>query len=244
MTDKWERLLDYLYDELPPAERRAFEAELARDAELRAELEELQAARRTLAGLPESAPEPAVVTLAPQRPTWRKLGRLAGIAAAVLLLLTLFNARLQVGEGGVVFSMGSPLPAKEASDEQVAALITLKQQLREQERQQQDQLHQLDSLWMERLQHRDEQLRQSWRRQLASLESRQQSKLDRFQHTFRQEELPQLAALLQNLQLQQQEEMRLMLVDLYAHWQQTRAADLQSIESEFSNLYQNVGVGD
>ncbi|MBC6996317.1 HEAT repeat domain-containing protein [Neolewinella lacunae] len=51
-----EALIDYLADELPPAQRRAVEAALENDAMLRAELAELQALLNEVAGQPDPAP--------------------------------------------------------------------------------------------------------------------------------------------------------------------------------------------
>ena len=56
-----ERVLDYIYGELPPDERAAFEAQLGADAELRAELESLQRVHGAFQSLPkvQQSPESA-----------------------------------------------------------------------------------------------------------------------------------------------------------------------------------------
>ncbi|HRE92361.1 MAG TPA: hypothetical protein PK095_24815, partial [Myxococcota bacterium] len=53
-----ERLVDYLYDELSPEARAAFEDELAADPELAAELAALRGARSSFAALPLDPVEP------------------------------------------------------------------------------------------------------------------------------------------------------------------------------------------
>ena len=68
--------------------------------------------------------------------------------------------------------------------------------------------------------------------------------MERFAAEFREKEITELAGLLQNLQLRQQEEIQLIMANFWDHWQQTRAADLQSIESEFANLYQSGAFDD
>lgn len=56
-----ERVLDYIYGELPPDERLAFEAQLGEDAELRAELESLQKVHGAFQSLPKVSQSPESV---------------------------------------------------------------------------------------------------------------------------------------------------------------------------------------
>ena len=240
MTDKLDRLMDYLYGEMVEAERRGFEEELARDPELRAELAALRESRGMLGALPDAQPEAGVRAMPARRIIRAKWPLRAGMAAAFLLLLYLFGARLEVGPRGVVFALGTPPPETEKVITGDGALAGFQQALKERDLRLERQLQEMDSLWMQRLSARERHLQQTWAQQLAGRPALREEEMDALIRQFREAELPELAGLIQNLQLQQQQELRLLLADFWNHWQQTRAADLESIESEFVNLYQNV----
>lgn len=222
-----DRLIEYLYGEMEEEAQRRFEQELAADADLRSELEALRQTRQVLGTLPEVEPPVQIVALKPRRHLWKKWSLSAAAAAAALFLLSLLTPRLEVGDGRLVFTLGAPPPTPEAppvSAAQDPAALERK-------------LVYLDSVWQERLLAREEALRQEWHRQLTTAASRQRAETQHFFDQQWEEQLPGLAGLIQDLQLQQQQELRLMLTDFWDHYQQTRAADLQSIESEFANLY-------
>ena len=230
--DKKERLIDYLYGEMTEAERREFEELLSQDEEMRAEWNALQQTRSRLAELPEIRPEATVVTIEAPRPRWSKWGWRAGAAAAVLLLLSLLNPRLEIGSNGLVLALGAPAPAEtNAPTTDEASMANLQEQLAQRDRELEQRLLQLDTQWQNRLAQREERLQQNWDRQLAIYQTQRQKDLEKFAQY--------LVDLVQNLQLEQQEELRLLLTRFWSQWQETRAADLESIESEFVNLYRN-----
>lgn len=240
--DKKERLIDYLYGEMTEVERRDFEEILAHDAELRAELEALRQTRRQLAAMPEAHPGALVLPMPPVRPAWKKWTLRGAVAAAAVLLLSLSNARLEIGSGGFAFTVGQPAPAitEETPGQEEQLATTLEGHFSQRDRELDQKLLQLDSLWQDRLVRREAQWQDAWGRQLAAYQTRRQEELKQFANYLVSEEMPELVALVQQLQLQQKEELRGLLTHFWNQWQETRAADLQSIETEFVNVYRNV----
>jgi hypothetical protein len=240
--DNKERLIDYLYGEMAEAERHEFEQLLARDHELQAELEVLSQTRQRLAEMPEVRPEATVLTVAAPRIFWKKWGLRVGVAAIAVLLLSLANARLEVGTNGLVFTIGKPAPPIEMGEVEngTELLATLQNRFSKRDRELDEKLLQLDSIWQNRLVKREEQLQQSWDSQLSRYQSRRQQELQQFVKYLVSEEMPDLVTLVQHLQLEQQEELQVLLSRFWNEWQDTRAADMKSIETEFVNLYKNV----
>ena len=240
--NKQDRLLDYLYGEMNPAEKADFEKMLADDPALRAELTALQQTRHQLSELADLRPETTVVALPAGQITWRKWAVRAAVAAGFLLLLSLFNARLQWNADGLVFSLGQPAPAasvREPVETATLAQADLQPLFAQQETKLNRQLQARDSLWQQQLLSRDQQLQAQWENRLASYRAGERAEMKQFVAQLQEENLPELAALLQSMQLEQQQEIQAMLTDLWYEWQHTRAADLRSIETEFVNLYQN-----
>ena len=240
--DNKERLIDYLYGEMAEAERREFEQLLADDNELQAELEALSQTRERLAEMPEVRSEATVITVAEPRISWRKWGLRAGVAAIAVLMLSLANTRLEVGANGLVFTMGKTTSSMEvtAIENGKEVLATLQTQFSKRDRELDEKLLQLDTLWQNRLVKREEQLQQSWDHQLELYQSRRRQELQQFAQYLVSEEMPDLITLVQQLQLEQQEELQLLLSQFWNQWQDIRAADMKSIETEFVNLYKNV----
>jgi hypothetical protein len=130
--DHWrERMVDALYGELSDAERTELETELARDPNLRRDLEELTEARAALRRLLESTEgaeqEPAAVAWG-TRPGWPEPGRRSpwrtvlaagiGFAAAASLFVGLLFAGLRVDRtraGVLVHLDRSPIPVAVAT---------------------------------------------------------------------------------------------------------------------------------
>jgi hypothetical protein len=130
-----ERLLDYLYNELPAPERTAFEGHLRECAACRTELAELGGTRLALASW--SPPESELgfrivrnVDAAPQRPRYR-LHPAWGLAAAAVLVLALAaalaNVEVRYGSEGLLVRTGwgqgieGPAPAAPSTVSTVAA---------------------------------------------------------------------------------------------------------------------------
>ena len=108
--------------------------------------------------------------------------------------------------------------------------------LDEREREFANRLQSLDSAWQQRLHDYEVALRNDWQAQRAMLRRDQAQQLTEWEQAFQ----PELVALIQSGQLEQQRELRLLLSEFYAEWQQTRQADLQSIERQFVDLYREV----
>jgi hypothetical protein len=116
-----ERLVGYLYEELPPEEAAQVRAWLDEDPALRAEWEELQEARAFLRAPQEgAAPEfvflnplaRAAAPLSPRRPRFR-LSAAWVFAACTLALVGLLLAGLRLDRTpqGLVLHLGEPVPA-------------------------------------------------------------------------------------------------------------------------------------
>lgn len=241
--DNKERLIDYLYGEMSEADRRQFEEVLAKDSELQAELESFRQTRLRLAQMPEVRTEATVITVQSLPITWKKWAISIGAAGVLVLLLSLANARLEVGKNGFVLAMGETQPfamERVAVNKEESLLAAMEDQFLQRDRELDQKLLQLDSLWRHRLIQREERLQQSWDRQLAAYQARRQQELEQFAQYLVAEEMPDLVTLIQHLQLEQQDELRLLLSQFWNQWQETRAADLQSIGTEFVNLYRNV----
>jgi hypothetical protein len=105
-----DRMVQALYSELAPAERRALEEEIASDPELRREWDELQEARLLLREGLEPASEGHTGPVAP--PTWKRfaLGAAAGFAAAACLFAVLLGSGLRIdrSDGGLLVRFGPP----------------------------------------------------------------------------------------------------------------------------------------
>ena len=104
--NKEERLIEYLYGEMPEEERLKFEVQLAKDSALQAELEALRESRHWLNQSPLAQPEPVVLTMSARKSPWKKWGIRAGWAAAVLILLSLLNPRIELRSDSFVFALG------------------------------------------------------------------------------------------------------------------------------------------
>ena len=96
-----------------------------------------------------------------------------------------------------------------------------------------------DSVWQVRLAIQEQALQKNMSQQMMAYHSKQQKDYQTFMNNFQQEELPELANLMQNLLNEHQAETKLMFGDAWANWQDTRTNDLQTIGSEFANIYQN-----
>jgi len=143
-------LVDYVYDELPRADRTAFAAHLHACAQCRAELEDLQGVRsalqkwappepqfKTLGVQPASAPSQAAPELA-RASWWREMPVWAQVAAAMLVFgvsAGIANLDVRFADGGVSIHTGwlkaaPPSAASTAPSVSHADLVSLEQRLR------------------------------------------------------------------------------------------------------------------
>jgi len=237
-----EKLMDYLYGEMSQREKRAFEQELKSNPALKAELEALQSSRDFLADLPDVQPSTKVVTLKSRNVDWRKWAIPLSVAASFLLLLKIVDFQAVKTKNGFSFSFG---PAEQIAKKQplvssnYATLAEVQQLMESRDAAYRKELRARDSIWQTRLAIQEAALQKNIGQQMVAYQSKQQKDYQTFIHNFQQEELPELANLMQNLLNEHQAETKLMFGDAWANWQDTRTQDLKTIGSEFVNVYQN-----
>lgn len=235
----------YLYGEMSPEERKEFEWSLSEDAALREELEGFEETRFNLRDLPDIKPQATVLSVAPVTAfNWRKLALRAGIAASFLLLLALSNVRLVFTKNSFAIAFGKvaemetdPSSSQMAITQQAEDLKLL---LSQKEIEFNQKLMAMDSLWQVQLAQNNEEKQAAFVNQWKAFQARQAAELVALRTQFREKELPQFAALIQEMQVGQKQELQLLLTDFWENWQATRVDDLKAIETELVNLYQNV----
>lgn len=240
-VDRQAQMMDYLYGEMTDGERREYEHWLTQNPDARQELEAMQTSRQWLAEVEDVNPQPMVVEMPRKRSIAPKWWYRAGIAAAVFLALWLFNFQIRADGGGVILSFGHPesiqsqdqlLPgtADNIPAETMEQLLVANQQLLE------SKLISLDSSW----QNRFAELKNTNRQQWQQVKNVQANQVQQIRQEFIEKELPRFAGLMQQLQINQQEELQLLLVEFWNTWQETRQTDLEQIDYQMTNLYQNV----
>lgn len=240
--DRQAQIMDYLYGEMPADERRDFELWLAQNPDVQQEITELREGRNWLAEVEEVIPPPMMIDLAPEKKFDRRWLYRSGAAAAVLLALWLFNFQIRMDGGGLLLSFGQPAalqqkppveitpPATIQLEEQWQKLLAHNQQLLE------TRFSHMDSSWQARFAGLQQENQQHWK----LVKNMQTHQVEQVKSEFTKEQLPRLAALMQQLQSEQQEELQLLLVEFWNTWQETRQNDLEHIDSKMTNLYQNV----
>lgn len=140
-NDEQSRLMDYLYDEMDPGERRTFEDALRNDPDLKQELDEMQSMQKLLQEdnteikpdnlfliKPDSNPSKNVRSGSSKRGRIYTLSAIAAIAAAILLTFAVssfMNLQISHTDNGTLISFGSaPLPQETNEPEQTEAYIT------------------------------------------------------------------------------------------------------------------------
>ena len=237
-----EKLMDYLYGEMTTSEKLAFEQELKNNPALKAELDALQGSRDFLADLPDIQPPTKVVTFKSRSVDWRKWAFPLSVAASFLLLLKIVDFQAVKTKNGFAFSFGQveQIEEKQVSVSPNYATVAEVQALMEnREVAYRQELLKRDSIWQVRLKMQEQVLQKNIGQQMVTYQNRQQNDLASFINNFQQEELPELANLMQNLLNKHQVETKLMFGEAWANWQDTRTQDLKTIGSEFVNVYQN-----
>lgn len=242
--NKEERLMAYLYGEMETDEKLAFEKELESDPDLRAELADFQDTQFCLQELPDLQPEATVLSLGKTTAfNWRRWGVRLAMAASFLLLLGLTNARMEFSNGSFVIAFGKDKTSQqheatlEAYAQQTAAF---KAALLEKEIAFNQKLVAMDSLWQVQLAANGEAQQLAIAQQWQRFQNRRKADFAALQTQFKEEQLPQFAAVLQDMQVAQKQELQTILKGLYTDWEETRIQDLKAIETEFVHLYKNV----
>mgnify|MGYP002402423054 CR=1 FL=1 len=235
------RLMDYLYDELNEADRKEVEKWLSENPEARRELLALQQTRELLSAVPEVEPAIPIVKISSShsiRRRWLPLA-ITAAAAAILLLLIATNVSVQTHESGVIIAFGkapAPLQLEETgadADAIQAAITANNQQL----------YQQLDSIQrglQGLLVDNQTTMQQQWQRQWSAKQINYENQLQSLANEAFRKKYPELAAFVQDMQLEQEQEMRLMLTQLWNEWQRQRTEDLKTIERNFVMLNQNL----
>lgn len=235
------RLMDYLYDELNEADRKEVEKWLSENPEARRELLALQQTRELLSALPEVEPAIPIVKISSShsiRRRWLPLA-ITAAAAAILLLLIATNASVQTHESGVIIAFGKmpePLRHEEIgadADAIQAAIAANNQQL----------YQQLDSIQrglQGLLVDNQTTMQQQWQRQWSAKQINYENQLQSLANEAFRKKYPELAAFVQDMQLEQEQEMRLMLTQLWNEWQRQRTEDMKTIERNLVMLNQSL----
>ena len=113
ITNRQEKLIDYLYDEMNKEDRAAFEMELQADASLQKELQQMKQVRSHLQSIPDvDLREPLVIPAttppaATHRLRWLKpFYGVAASIAALLLLGAWTGLHVEAGKGELVLAFG------------------------------------------------------------------------------------------------------------------------------------------
>ena len=228
MTNK-EKLIDYLYGEMSGEERQKFEAILTVDPELKAELEQLQNTRIELSELHDIELETPIIQLNTTRIDLKKWIIRTGIAASFLLMLYFLNTRIEVQSNGFALTFGQTETEPVANpdlEEKMQLLAELDALVKAQEDKWNTKYEEMNKGWNEKFQQQQK---------TFFVSNKKNSK-----QALGEKDFLELANMVQDMQLQQQQELNALLNELYQQWQETRNKDLQLIEKEFVNLYQNL----
>ena len=135
--------------------------------------------------------------------------------------------------------MGSEICIRDRPVSDNITLADVQQLIEKSELVHQQQLLLLDSIWQNRQANQLNAVQNKLNQQMIAYQSQQKAELQDFANNFRQEEIPELANLMQNLLEKHQQKMQVAIVDTWANWQATRTNDLKVIKNEFANVYQN-----
>ncbi len=236
------KIIDYLYGEMNDQERHVFEKEMAENPDLMKAVSELSETRSFIADIQEVTPTEKVIYLNGKSPTsfW-KWG--LGIAASLLFLLTIFHARLELKNDGVILSFGKQeMPGEilksgmDSSTVDALARAIFVDYSSSMDRK----LRNMDSIWREDISQGQTRQSQFLQQQLANYNRRQEEQFARVMSDLQQEQIPAFAGLLQKFQIEQRKEFELLVNGMWEEWQQTRYNDLESIGDAFSNIYDDV----
>ncbi|PHN04293.1 anti-sigma factor family protein [Flavilitoribacter nigricans] len=237
-VDRQAQMMDYLYGEMTDQDRREYELWLDQNPSVRQEIEEMQTSRQWLADVETVQPSPLLVELKPQTGISRAWLYRAGAAAAVLLALWMFNFQIRTDQGGVILSFGNPVLQQPQPVEETDAIpaAVWEKFLAEHQQKLEQQLLSMDSSWQNRMVAMQKENKHQW--QLIT--NNQAHQVAQVKKEFTEQELPRLAGLMQQLQIEQQEELQLLLVEFWNTWQETRQTDLEHIDFQMTNLYEDV----
>lgn len=235
------RLMDYLYDELNAAERQEVERWLADNPEAQQELKALQQTRNVLAKLPDAMPTSPIITMPPKSTSRRRwlIPVITSAAAVLLLLLIATNVRVDVRDQGMIIAFGKA-PAQVQVSENELSTKDLQQAIAANNALLFQQLDSIQRGLQLQLTANQQVMQENWQQRWAAQQANYEGRIKTLASQEFEQKYPQLAALVQDMQLEQQEELRLMFTQLWNNWQDVRAADLQVIETNLTAIQQNI----
>ena len=236
------KIIDYLYGEMNEAERVAFEQEMEVNPELKKSVLELSDTRTVISEVQDIEPPNRIVYLNQRKlkPTYYWI---AGIAASILFLLTLFNTQLEFQEDALIVRFGK---SQEIGDEGLQLLDTstvnalAKAIVNDYSEAIENRLRNMDSTWQRNLHLKSNEHQHYLDSQLLAINQSQQQKYARIINQIETEQLPAFANLFQQMQLEHQQELEHVVLGLWEEWRDTRNNDLESIGNAFSNIYTDV----
>ncbi|MDH3709043.1 MAG: hypothetical protein OER04_04100 [Cyclobacteriaceae bacterium] len=234
-------LMAYLYNELGAAEREEVERQLLEDPQAQAQLEEFVKVRTLLGKLEDEEPATPLIMNSPQEKTIiRRLVPWLGVAASVCLLLlagyaTDFRATSQNGQ--LILGFGEAEPKIEALDqEQVMPLID--QALTRQREQYSQQLTGLQTALENKIV--DNKATPTEVRYTQPAPALDEQALQAYLVGYQQQNMQQMAQLLQTNTQIQREELQTFLAEYHQFLEERRLQDLQLIEAGFQAMQDNV----
>ena len=238
------RIIDYLYGEMSSAERDVFEKEMEENPELKAEVEAMQDTQGMLQEVKEElAPEIPVLPLTPKAKRLVPWTWMVGVAASLLLILTFFNTEVTYESGKLSLAFGH---SDRAAEQEVLVIDTTMvatiahSMIREYMQKMDHRINHLDSAWKQDLMAHNDQIKTQWAQQFIQYDRISQQKMALFKDQLKSEQMPEMANLFHQIQLEQRQDLEEMMNGMWNEWQKTRYNDLESIGSAFSDIYDDV----
>ena len=231
------KLMAYLYGELDLKERKQLEAQLKRQPELAATLQQLQTVRHQMGQLEDVDPQVSLVIDDQKRVQSFKflMPWLSAAAAIVLLILIGFLLETSVSFKGrqLTVEFGATESASPVVNE--AQLVPVIHQA----------LQQQEQLLMDRMQKMQADLEQKLilaSNQEAGVQKEIIDKdiLNEQLQAYRQQQLMEMTGLLEENIASQREELQAFLTDYHRYLEERRIQDLQLIEAGFQTMKENV----
>ncbi len=240
------RWMDYLYGEMTPEAREAYEAYLQAQPDLRRELEGLQEVRHTLQEWQEVQPPAAVLSFERNhhhsvRNSWtRWWPRLAAAAGILGLILTFSQVRIQKQDSGFLIAFGSNnfenQTTTQSAPENIAQEAPWQQLLQEESlarKQALDSLEQkMAGYFMDR--------QIAFQADMKAYLNQQSKQMQTWSREQQQAAMIQLVGLLQEKQYQQQESLESLFQQVLYNLEMVRRQDLQRIDQAFNDMYLQV----
>lgn len=229
-----EQLMDYLYGEMSAAERIAFEAQLAANPSLKKELEELQSTRRILTKVDAVRPPNQVVTFKSKPVFYHPLLKWVAVAASFIAFVCITQPRIQFQKTGVMLTFGNvpahsdapepdyPLMIQSTVAASNAEIFELLDSIQEQLGQQLD--------------YKQKSLMATLEDELDGYQQKQHQSMVRAVNNQYQRSIPRIVSNFQNMTIEQRQEVKMMMKQLWVELQQQRKKDLEYLDQTLRSL--------